>query len=202
MLTEMILFRLSVNTYPGQPGYVSSTAATTAGPTTAFTSLPDSTMTPYPRNDTNLPLANRTRDDCSAYFDGFLFAGINLTIASSASAGADSLGLFTDFTPCSIAADIFHADLESFGHWNPSLGNTTLPNCTFEPELRYCGQLYFNASTPISGDNQTYGLEIRVSLLRPCLTSGGRGCGLTSRSQPGFIDSCTRFDDVPEGWTW
>lgn len=125
-------------------------------------------MTPYPRNDTRLPLAEHTRDDCSTYFDGFLFVDLDLSSSPSDDVGAIALGLFTDRTPCSIAAGVFRADVESLGLWNPSLGNTTLSNCSFAPDKRYCGQLYFNVPEPVTDDDQTYELEIRVSLFNLC----------------------------------
>jgi hypothetical protein len=115
--------------------------------------LLDSTEEPYGRdNDTSLPLADHTRDDCSKYFDGSHFASLDL----------DTDGGKFLVTPCTVAAEVFLADVEALGVWNPSLGNSTLSNCTFDPNLRHCGQLYFNASGPDVGEGLTYELEVRV----------------------------------------
>lgn len=122
-LSELLLMR-AVNTYPGQPGYHSATTTTAAGPTTAYVELPESTEEPYARpNDTSLPLAERTRDDCSKYFDGSLFADLDL--------GTSGEGIV--LTPCTMAANVFLAEVAALGVWNPSLGDASLPNCTSAP---------------------------------------------------------------------
>ncbi|GAP91634.2 hypothetical protein SAMD00023353_6400110 [Rosellinia necatrix] len=158
-----------INTYPGRPGYTSSTPTTTtpAGPSTAFTLLPDSTMTPYERNDTSSPLAERTRDDCATYFEGVWFANVSLPAGGSLS------------SVCALAADIFYANVENLGLWNPSLGNTTDSTCNFDPTKRYCGQLYWDANgVEEIPSGPLYELEIRQ----------------------GYIEGCTEFSDVPLGW--
>lgn len=144
-----------INTYPGRPGYTSTVAATTttaAGPTTPFSLLPDSTMTPYERNNSQSPLADRTRQDCSTYFEGSMFSNVTLTEGSSYS------------SICALAADIFFAELESFGLWNPSL-NVSLPECAFALDKSYCGQLYWDANNQTTEvDGKSYSYELRVCL--------------------------------------
>ncbi|KFZ17030.1 hypothetical protein V502_04790 [Pseudogymnoascus sp. VKM F-4520 (FW-2644)] len=95
------------NADPGQPGHHSGTSTTYAtGPTTAFEDLPDATIKPYPRaNDTRRSLADRTRDDCAKYFHGSLLADLDLDT------GNNSLVI----TLCSVAAELFFADIEALG---------------------------------------------------------------------------------------
>ncbi|KAJ2991553.1 hypothetical protein NUW58_g2476 [Xylaria curta] len=74
-----------INTYPGRPGYTSSkpTITTPVGPSTAFSLLPNSTLTPYERDNTSSPLAEHTRDDCATYFEGAWFVNISLPASGS-----------------------------------------------------------------------------------------------------------------------
>ncbi|KAI1505940.1 LysM domain-containing protein [Biscogniauxia marginata] len=148
-----------INTYPGRPGFTSSqpTTTTPAGPSTAFTLLPDSTLAPYERNDTRSPLAERTREDCATYFEGAWFANVSLPASGSLA------------SVCALAADTYFAELDALGIWNPSLGNVSAAECAFEPGKRYCGQLYWNANgaepTP---EGPLYGYEIREGYIKGC----------------------------------
>ncbi|PHH84578.1 hypothetical protein CDD83_1702 [Cordyceps sp. RAO-2017] len=144
------------------PGYSSAATTATTQPSTAFSLLPDSSMTPYPRNDTRLPLAEHTRNDCARYFNGSLFSDVKLPNVYA------------------MAASIFHADLDALGIWNPSLGNTSRANYTFDTTRRYCGQLYYNADDEPTRKPATFELPKRAR----------------------HVKECTRFNDMPDGWTY
>ncbi|KAF4534766.1 LysM domain-containing protein [Lasiodiplodia theobromae] len=116
-----------INTYSGRPGY------TTASPTepftgTPFTALPDATETPYVRLYPPLPIANGTRDDCSAYFAGDDY---QFDLTGTRWAGN-----------CEFAAVNYDVSLDDFGTWNAGLANASSPDCVFETGVRYCGSWY------------------------------------------------------------
>ncbi|KAL1616832.1 hypothetical protein SLS56_011264 [Neofusicoccum ribis] len=116
-----------IDTYSGRPGY--STATPTA-PFTGipFTALPDATETPYARLYPLAPLANDTRDDCPAYFVGDDY---QYDLSGTRWAGN-----------CAFAAQDYNVTVEDLGIWNPSLANSSAPDCAFTLGLRYCGSWY------------------------------------------------------------
>lgn len=149
-LIEMFTHSQLVNTYPGRAGFASATAVPLS--TVVFSSFADATFVPTPKNKTDallLPLATKTRTDCETYVSG----------KDLQQDWAD--GFFT--SSCSAVASIFGISLDDLGNWNPSLGDTSLPTCAFNPTNRYCAQ--WSASTghtpPDEPDNSA--LPIRVS---------------------------------------
>lgn len=126
-----------VNTYSGRPGYITSTTgATPTAIETPFSNRADATARPFPRLYTPLPFANGTRDDCTQYFTGDDYQ-FNLTGTKWSS-------------NCELAIKVYRVDTESFGVWNSGLANVSLPDCTFETGVRYCGSWYFEKDEVIS----------------------------------------------------
>lgn len=123
-----------VNTYPGRPGYTSTTVAAIVAQI-PFSSLPDATyVSTLTSSNDSLPLANGTRTDCSSYVDGKDFQ-LNLSKTSWT-------------TSCEAVAQIWGVTLDELGYWNPSLGNTSLPTCALEPGYQYCAVWYYSTSEP------------------------------------------------------
>ncbi|KAI1172268.1 hypothetical protein F4777DRAFT_601740 [Nemania sp. FL0916] len=119
----------NINTYSGRPGYMPFTI----DPTATFTGVPfinytNATVSSYRRPNTPLPTAMGTRDDCVHYF-----AGDDYQADLNGSTWANN---------CLLVAFLYSVDLEDFMAWNPSLGNVTLPTCSFKPGARYCGSWY------------------------------------------------------------
>jgi LysM repeat protein len=126
-----------INTYTSRPGFASVTLDPSA-PFTGipFTERPDATNSPYTRLYTPLPEATGTRDDCVHYFAGDDYQ-YNLTGSPFAS-------------NCELAAITYDVDLESFGLWNPGLGNVSDPACAFEKGVRYCGSWYLETAIQVT----------------------------------------------------
>lgn len=119
-----------INTYPGRPGYTSYTAVLPSITGDPATSLPTVNWTVPTPTTTSMPLASGSRDDCWRYFNGSHYQN-DITDDS------------TFQSECDLAATVLGVTLEDLGTWNPSLGNTSLSNCTFKPNTRYCGIYYF-----------------------------------------------------------
>lgn len=49
---------------------------------------------------------------------------------------------------CDAVAALYSAGLSALGTWNPSLGDTSLSSCKFDPAYQYCALLPESASTP------------------------------------------------------
>lgn len=73
-------------------------------------------------------LAKGTRTDCNFYFDGSAFVS-NVSFYAS---------------QCELAAAVYGVDVDAFSSWNKAI-NASDPDCVFDPELRYCGKLYFGS---------------------------------------------------------
>ncbi|KAK0736847.1 LysM domain-containing protein [Apiosordaria backusii] len=120
-----------INTYSGRPGYMTMTTGPSV-PHTAFSNLPSATAQPYSRLYTTLPLASGTRDDCAQYFSGSDYQ-FNLTGTKWRN-------------NCQFVIQVYKVDPESFGVWNGL--NTTSPDCSFKPGVRYCGSWYPEKDEP------------------------------------------------------
>ncbi|GME35766.1 LysM domain-containing protein [Neofusicoccum parvum] len=163
-----------IDTYSGRPGY--STATPTA-PFTGipFTALPDATETPYARLYPLAPLANDTRDDCSAYFVGDDY---QYNLSGTRWAGN-----------CAFAAQDYNVTVEDLGIWNPSLANSSAPDCAFTLGLRYCGSWYDqpkNYPTPTTPEPEDPG-----STTAPAVPPGP--------THPGQPADCDEWHVVVEG---
>lgn len=90
--------------------------------------FPAPTSTDSPEN-TELPLAPGTREDCLYYLDGSEFQD------------ASELEGMTWINQCQRAADIFSVPYADLGFWNADLANVTSPECAFDAGYRYCRQL-------------------------------------------------------------
>lgn len=96
--------------------------------------FPDATFVSTPNNDTALPFATGTRTDCNWYIKGSDFQ----------EDWAGSMFL----SNCDAVAALYGAGLNALGTWNPSLGDTGLPSCKFDPAYQYCALLPESAGTP------------------------------------------------------
>jgi hypothetical protein len=119
-----------VNTYPGRPGF-STASPTVVVPTVVFSNLPDATYTSLANNDTGLPLANGTRADCNWYINGDDYQ--------------DDWSGSVYISNCNALAAVYSVSLAELGSWNPSLGNTSLSSCSFDPGRQYCARWYLRA---------------------------------------------------------
>ncbi|KAI3331384.1 hypothetical protein F4824DRAFT_294880 [Ustulina deusta] len=145
-----------INTYPGRPGYVSYTATITSLVGDPATRWPTITYTTPTRTATlqRPPLATDTRDDCFQYFDGASYVG---KVEGASYYKSD----------CDLAAHVFQVSLDDLAVWNPSLGNTSLSNCTFQAGDGYCGQ-YWIGDTPVTTVADTGGDPIRDNTTENC----------------------------------
>ncbi|KAI0143678.1 hypothetical protein GGR57DRAFT_341918 [Xylariaceae sp. FL1272] len=128
-----------INTYSGRPGYVSYTATITSlngDPATRWPEVTYTTPTTPSVTTSELPLATDTRTDCFQYFKASSYIG-KVTEGS----------LYR--SDCDLAAFVFMVSLEDLGVWNPSLGNTSLPTCTFVDGQRYCGRYWEGDVAPV-----------------------------------------------------
>ncbi|KAF0328369.1 hypothetical protein K4K61_007357 [Colletotrichum sp. SAR11_59] len=139
-----------INTYSGRPGYATITLDPSAPFTgVPYTERPDATNSPYTRLYTALPQATGTRGDCVHYFAGDDY---QYDLAGSPFA-----------SNCELAAHTYNVDPETFGLWNPSLGNVSDSACAFEKGVRYCGSWYIEhgdqdaitATTTAGGEDPT-----------------------------------------------
>ncbi|EQB58765.1 LysM domain-containing protein [Colletotrichum gloeosporioides Cg-14] len=139
-----------INTYSGRPGYATITLDPSAPFTgVPYTERPDATNSPYTRLYTALPQATGTRGDCVHYFAGDDYQH---DLAGSPFA-----------SNCELAAHTYNLDPETFGLWNPSLGNVSDSACAFEKGVRYCGSWYIEhgdqdavtATTTAGGEDPT-----------------------------------------------
>lgn len=145
-----------INTYPGRPGYVSYTATLTSFVGDPATTWPAANYTTPTRTaaTTQLPLATGTRTDCLQYFSGSSYVG---KITSGSFYSSD----------CDLAAHVFMVSLDDLAVWNPSLGNTSLSNCTFQTGQGYCGQ-YWLSDVPATTVIDNSGSPIRANTTSNC----------------------------------
>ncbi|KAJ4393375.1 hypothetical protein N0V93_002583 [Gnomoniopsis smithogilvyi] len=118
------------------PGYASSTAALALSTLTGdpATTWPSINYTRATATTTAMPLATDTRSDCWEYFNGTRYIG---AAAVYSYPGSD----------CYMAVQVLEVTLEDLSVWNPSLGDTSLSNCTFESGYQYCGKYYVEDAT-------------------------------------------------------
>lgn len=147
---QMLIFETLVNTYFGRPGITSimTPTHTLTDDEFATSALATWTKPPSPPN-TDLPLAEDSRNDCMHYIDGVEITKFNLTGT-----------LYTNH--CQYLARFYQVDLDEVEIWNPSIGNASLANCTLVPGNRYCGRLYDQPREKIIEVSPE--LPIRVSL--------------------------------------
>ncbi|KAH8901682.1 hypothetical protein GQ53DRAFT_851663 [Thozetella sp. PMI_491] len=144
-----------INTYSGRPGYISYTASITSFSGDPATRWPVVNFTTPTRTGTSeLSLATGTRSDCFQYFNGTSFLG---KVTSGSFYSSD----------CDLAAHVFMVSLEDLAVWNPSLGNTSLSNCTFLAGEGYCGQ-YWLGDIPKTTVSDTGGDPIRDNTTPNC----------------------------------
>lgn len=115
-----------INTYSGRPGYTSAAVTAITG-TQVYSALPTATYVPAPFNNSR-NLAEGTRSDCVSYFDGDNYQSLQ------------ALNITTYNSVCDFVADLYLVTAVDLAFWNPSLGNSSLPNCTFQAGLSYCAR--------------------------------------------------------------
>ena len=86
--------------------------------------------------------------------------------------------------------------LDEFVIWNPSLADPRTSACAFKSGARYCGKLYFG-SVVAPEPGPLYELPIRVSW-----SATAWGNIAKAEKKDGAIDTCTDYEDVPDGWDW
>ncbi|KAH6653368.1 hypothetical protein BKA67DRAFT_593299 [Truncatella angustata] len=122
-----------INTYSGKPGYTTNVLTRTASLDDSATTFPPVVWASLTATTTQVPLVSGTRKDCYSYLVGDKWQqdlkGTNLG------------------SHYNLVASVWDVTLEDLQVWNPSLGNTSDPSCTFASGVRYCAQYYYGFKT-------------------------------------------------------
>ena len=167
------------------PGHVTPTGSSPPTPVeTPFSNLPDATATQYVRLYTPLPLADGTRDDCVHYFDGDDYQ-FNVT-------GTDWK------SNCEVAIELYSVDPESFVVWNGGLPDASLPDCSFQTGVRYCGSWYMEKGDVVDGPTSSVPASTTVTPTGST-TATPTGPSPTSPTQTGQPSNCNKWHTIVDG---
>ncbi|KAK2015703.1 LysM domain-containing protein [Colletotrichum eremochloae] len=143
-----------LNTYPGKPGHATFSLTVTGSIEDTATDLPDVVWVSPTPTATQIPVATGSREDCLTYLKGEDWQ-------------KDLSGTYL-ISNCDLVATVFGVTLQDLEVWNPSLGNTSDPGCSFASGFRYCGKWYKGVQKPKEAGKMDSNLPSRDGMTSNC----------------------------------